>query len=402
MPDSGDMTFGPIDADADWPARLESSGTWLRRGFWYVEQDVVVLNRDYSRDTFLTVDASNARLINVPFTGAPVFPSDRELRVERAKPDAAVAARLTLGRFLLRDDQNRDHMTEFTYLGLGHWSVRNSVQSVNTNRLFTPLGAHAQGIAFIIETGGYNFANTPPYDLTTKVESYEWNYRLRPRHHKDQMELGPDGCWTRKMMPAWFHSYLFGLRYLYVHERFAWQSEAVFEADVIFPNPNYNPLDPSSPPVVVFDRSPATGDMRIRTRNDLVGCQFGADLIRQWPRWSVGVRGKAGPFINFASQDTDLFIIDPTAAELSDLPGLVDQSVQAHDETFSFVGELGVFAHYHILPNATLRIAYEAMWLSSVANAAQQVQFDTAATPLVRAGGSQSYMGLSFGFDLYW
>lgn len=382
---------------ADWPARLESTGTWFRRGFWYVEQDVVVLNRDYSRNVYLTVDASNAKSNMFISPPRPVFPSDRELIVERAKPDAGVAARFTLGRFLFRDDENRDHMAEFTFLGLGHWSTHRSVESVNTNRLFTPLGAYADVITYIIETGGFNFANVQQFGLKTKFDSYEWNYRLRYRHRKDQMELGPDGTWTRKMMPSGFHSFLFGLRYVNLRERFGWQSEAVLEEEFLAVT-----VDDNGNVTEWLPRLPATGDIRIRTRNDLVGFQIGADAIHQRARWSVGVRGKAGPFVDFSRQDTDLVIDDPTVAVVYDLPGQVDRHVRAHEEKLSFVGDLGVFANYHINPNVTLRVAYEALWLSAVANAAEQVEFDTAATPLVRAGGSQTYMGLSFGFDWYW
>lgn len=373
----------PMDMAVDeWPARLESSGTWFRRGFWYVEQDVVILNRDYGSNLVLAVDASDAKVNFFVSPPRPVFPSKRTLAVDRSKPDAAAAARLTLGRFLFRDSNNRDNMVEFTYLGLGHWGFQRSVESVRPDRLFTPLGAFADAVTFVVETGGYNFANAQHFNLKTKFDSYEWNYQLRYRHRKDQMELGPDGQWTRKMMPSGFHSYLFGLRYLYLQERFGWQSEAV-AADLLLPDNS------------ILTRSAATGDMRIHTRNDLIGIQFGADMIRQWPRWSAGIRGKAGPFVNFAQQGTDLTIQDPQFGD-------ADRHVNAHEETFSFLGELRIFAHYHLRPNMTLRAAFEGLWLSSVANAAEQVEFDTASIPVVRAGGSQSYMGASFGFDLYW
>jgi hypothetical protein len=367
------------------PARLESSGTWLRRGFWYVEQDVVIMNRDYVRDTVLAVDSSNAEVNFFVSPPRPTFPSDRRLFVDSAQPDASVAARLTLGRFLFRDEQNRDNSAEVTYLGLGHWAFRSSVQSVSQDRLMTPLGAHANAVTYVVETGGFNLADYQAYDLKTKFDSFEGNYRVRWRHRKDQMILGPDGQWTRKMMPSGFHSFLFGLRYFYMHESFDWHSRAV---DAIIDDPT----DPTQPPLF---RPAATGDMHIGTRNDMVGCQFGADWIRQWPRWSFGVRGKVGPYINFARQKTNLVVDDP-------LLGDTERFVEATDETFTLIGEAGVFAHYHLHPNLTLRVAFEAMFLSSVANAVEQVEFQESAIPHVATGGAQQYLGASFGFDYYW
>jgi hypothetical protein len=367
------------------PARLESSGTWLRRGFWYVEQDVVILNRDYLRDTTLAVDTSNAKVNFFVSPPRPVFPSKRRLFVDSAQPDASVAARLTLGRFLFRDEKNRDNSAEFTFLGLGHWAFRDSVTPVLPDRLMTPLGAHADAVTYIVETGGYNLSNFQAFALKTKFDSYEGNYRVRWRHHKDQMVLGPDGQWTRKMSPSGFHSFLFGGRYLYMHEGFDWQSRA---DDAVI----NDPTDPNGQPIF---RPAATGDMHIGTRNDLVGCQIGGDWIRQWPRWSLGVRGKVGPFINFTKQKTDLVIDDP-------LLGDTQRFVEATDETFAMVGEAGVFAHYNIHPNLTLRIAFEMLFLSSVANAIEQVEFQQAALPHVRTGGTQQYLGASFGFDYYW
>jgi len=39
------------------PALTESTGTWLRRGWWYTELDAVVLNRQWKRDDMvLAVD----------------------------------------------------------------------------------------------------------------------------------------------------------------------------------------------------------------------------------------------------------------------------------------------------------------------------------------------------------
>jgi hypothetical protein len=378
---------GPLDLGlSEWPAELESSGTWLRRGFWYVEQDVVLYNRSFQRDLDIAVDISGARFD--PNLFRPIFPSDRELEVERDDPGSAASARLTLGRFLFRDLNNRDHMTEFTFLGLGEWASRGSVQSINDDRLMTPLGASADRNAYVVGIGGFNWADTQQFAIETEMNSFEWSYRLRHRNRRDWMELGPDGSWTRKLSPSTFHSYLFGVRYVQTNETFSWQSQAI---EGTF----FDPADILAGIPIARPRAPANGDLLIRTDNDIVGLQFGGEMIHQRDRWSLGVRGKVGPYVNFSQQRTDLVIDDPTFGD-------VDEHVKADDASFSFIGELGVFAHYHLHPNWTLRLAYEALWLSSVANAQEQVDFDPASLAQVRDGGGQTYMGFSFGVDFYW
>ena len=249
----------------------------------------------------------------------------------------------------------------------------------------TPLGAHADAVTYIVETGGYNLANSQAYALKTKFDSFEGNYRVRWRHHKDQMVLGPDGQWTRKMRPSGFHSFLFGARYLYMHEGFDWQSRAV---DAVIEDPRQPGRTCSSvpPPRGTCTLGPATTWWGARLvaigfasgRAGVLGC------AARWDRSST-----------LPSSKTDLVVDDP-------LLGDTQRFVEATDETFSLVGEAGVFAHYNIHPNLTLRIAFEAMFLSSVANAIEQVEFQQAAIPHVRTGGTQQYLGASFGFDYYW
>ncbi|MFV2066665.1 MAG: BBP7 family outer membrane beta-barrel protein, partial [Pirellulales bacterium] len=386
----------PYDLEADgWPAQLESSGTWLRRGFWYAEQDVVILSQGYFSDAFLAVDISNARFD--PQLFRPIFPSSRDLVIKRDEPGAQANARLTLGRFMFRDNKNRDHMVEFTFFGLGEWTADKSVKSVQTDQLMSPLAATADRVAYIVEAGGFNFADEQRFHLRSRVNSFEWNYRLRMRNRKDRMELGPDGRWTRKIAPGLLRSYLFGLRYFTTDEKLLWQSTAV-EADIPFAPPEGgNP--------VLLQRPAANGEYKVRASNDVVGLQFGADFVYQWPRWSLGLRGKAGPYINFSRQNSDYVINDPLNSFFSrdaNTPDRIERRMQATETNFALLGELGVFAHYNLRPNVTLRVAYEAMWLSSVANAQEQITFDPVALPIVKPGGGRMYMGASVGIDFYW
>jgi len=390
----------PYDLEVDpWPAKLESSGSWLRRGYWYAEQDVVILNRDFFNDTFLALDVSNARFD--PQLFRPIFPSSRELVVKNNEPGAQANARLTLGRFLFRDSKNRDHMTEFTFFGLGEWSANKSVKAIQTDMLVSPQAASADRVAYVVEIGGFNFSDVQQFHLRSRVNSYEWNYRVRMRSQKDRMELGPDGRWTRKITPGLLQSYLFGLRYFTNDEDLRWQSRAV--AAQITITPPAQGQQPVAP--IQVQRPAASGDYAVQVSNDLVGLQFGADFVYQWPRWSLGVRGKAGPYINFSRQNSEFVVDDPLNSSFSgdpNTPDHIERRTRASETSFTMLGELGIFAHYNLRPNVALRVAYEAMWLSSVANAQEQITFDTAALPVVKPGGGQMYMGASFGIDFYW
>ena len=384
----------------DLPSVVQSSGTWLRRGYWYAEQDVVVMNRQVFTDVLLAFDDTLA--------------ADQEMIVQSTAPSSRASARLTLGRFLYRDEKNVDHLAEFTFLGLGKWFDRRSITAIDTDRLFSPFGGDRQRYAFNVPggpfvpvIGGFQAANTQRFTADSDFNSFEMNYRLRHRPTRDRLELGPNGQWTRKLKSNTFYSYLFGLRYFKLDEGFRWQSEALGVTETVPPQP--------LPGDDYLSRGAASGDMQIRTRNDLIGIQFGGDLTHQRPRWSIGVRGKAGPFLNLARQKTRLSINDPGGSLLVFPPAVfpnpvlhtfgptnVDTDVGADRETLAFLAEMGVFLHYHLFPNVTLRTAYEAMWMTQVATATDQINLNLGSVPLVQTGGQEMYMGLSFGIDFYW
>ena len=64
---------------------LESTGTWLRRGFWYAEVDAVISNRKWSRDAIILASQTTG-VTQVPFAGT-VF-TENQLRVNGRKPGA--------------------------------------------------------------------------------------------------------------------------------------------------------------------------------------------------------------------------------------------------------------------------------------------------------------------------
>ena len=121
------------------PAPIESSGTWLNRGVWYAE---------VRRCRSLPHLAAAGRLVggrrcrtsiipNIPRPSGIQLTTNRAIFLQAAQPGEDAGVRATLGRFLFRDDQNRDHTLEFTAWAAGNW-VSDGIQlaSAQPNGLF--------------------------------------------------------------------------------------------------------------------------------------------------------------------------------------------------------------------------------------------------------------------------
>ncbi|MEX2091637.1 MAG: hypothetical protein WD971_03120, partial [Pirellulales bacterium] len=121
----------------DQPAPIESSGTWLNRGVWYAEADAMILHRIWARgDTFVGAEDQNVVIPNqLPAVGL-LLNTNRLLYIPSAHPGGDAGVRTTLGRFLFRDDHNRDHTAEFTAWAAGDWVSDGVMTSDSPNSLF--------------------------------------------------------------------------------------------------------------------------------------------------------------------------------------------------------------------------------------------------------------------------
>ena len=187
------------------PAFMESTGTWLRRGYWYAETDAVIYNRKWSRFS---------RTLATQPTG--VDPINRlqsnELLIEPHEPGAEGAPRLTVGHFLFRDHKNRDHVAEFTVFGGGQWSqeaslAANTNNDLNSTSLFVPV---------VIDGGNLSFdgATNMNYRYDGRINSFELNYLVKDRMGDDHLELEPSGHWVRRAGPSFSRHFLAGLRFV--------------------------------------------------------------------------------------------------------------------------------------------------------------------------------------------
>jgi hypothetical protein len=338
----------PFDEEPELsPIEALSSGSWLRNGLTYVEADVVVLQYNSGDKVQLATDATAG--------------SKRRLNVERGSLGYAANMRINVGQNLFRDSMNRDHAVEFMFYGLGSWSGEGSVTSASENYLVSAVDPFIDG---------FNGANEQTYRYAADLDSYELNYRISWRLGRDQMVLQPGGDWVRQATPGTLFSVLSGVRVVRLNERFNYTS-------------------------VSTDPSLRRGKLTSFTKNDLVGLQLGGLFMQQHSNWNWGVSGKTGVYVNFTSMTSDVLTVDPVLLEL-------DRHDRAEEDVLSFLGELSVFGRYHIRPNASFRVAYEALWLNRIAQANQQIFLTSAPLRAVETGGSPNFMGVSFGFEATW
>lgn len=346
-------------------APIESTGTWLQRGFWYAEADAVIFNRMWDRaDTrYAAQDALvNSPPINNTTLGFnPVFlNTNRILILDGGQPGEDAAVRATLGHFLFRDSRNRDHLLEFTTFGSGEWNQERVITSDEPFGLFVP---------WRIDGGNTSFDNSSrqsiEYDSTFK--SFETNYRVRQRLRRDQLVMDANGSWHRAANSGFEREYLVGLRFMQMGEKFDWRAEDI---------------------AVTGD----DGRYFIRTKNNLIGFQLGTGITYQASRWSVGAIPKGGVYINDASGDTSL---NYTADDTN------DANLHLTGNALSFVGEFKIQSRFHITPNTSLRAAYEMMYVTSAALAPSQATFIPEFSYL-NTTGDPFYHGTSFGFEAYW
>ena len=355
-------TFGELcdmeDANANnWgprPLLTESTGTWLRRGWWYSEVDAVVLNRMWKRDD-VTLGSDSA--------------STRSMNLNRSDPGADGNVRFTLGRFLFRDLKNRDHTLEFTAYGGADSSQRDTMSSATGGQtLFVPTDISFFNTAF-------DGAETMEVFYDSRFKSFELNYLVKGRMQRDRMVLTPNGDWVRTANEGLTRKFLFGLRYVDLAEHLDWNATNI------------------------SDLNDEDGTYSTYTNNDMFGIQLGYGLMFEHDRWNLELMGKGGPYINDAKARSRMIVTDVDAD--SGISEDNSYEVNNRESTLAFVGEFQLVARYHLRPNLSLRAGWQMMYMTSVALAPDQLDFspDSGRFPYT---GDPFYQGAIFGLESYW
>ena len=373
------MSGDPSDWDENYwqqwnqepPAPTCHSGTWFNRGSWYFRQDFVYMSR-FSTDTRLLV--ADYTDVNQQ-TGIPteVNSSARSLGFEPG-------GRTTLGRFLCRDQKNRDHSLEFVFFGLFDWQQDSGMTSRAENALFTLVDPYRTFTG--LQVGAFNAAQEQSYAYDSSFDTYELNYVIAQRLGRDRLEMTPEGEWVRKLTPGSISTWLGGVRYVSIGEGFDWRSAAA-------------------------DPTEANGIYQVTTQNQMLGLQLGHELVIQRPKFRFGIRNKIGSFINYADQDTFVNIVDNrTVTQGNQTVDLTTgdqtriESGSSHDMTFMY--DLSIMAAYHIRPNIAIRTGYEFMFINQLALAPEQLSFVPSPGSRIVTGGAMLFNGFSLGLEMVW
>jgi hypothetical protein len=364
----GDDWYHEGDESFAW---LISSGTWLHRGHWFSQTEATLINRSTAPRQFLTD-------IPLVFQGQ-IFFSDA-MTTESAGFGYEPGLRVTVGKFLGRDGENRDRTLEFTFWGLNEWTSQHAVVAadpVNILQLFrTPLD---RGI------GAYNFSTGQQFAYESDLNSFEVNAKIARRLGRDRMVLKPDGHWERQCDPGKTPTFLAGFRTIHITEDFAFTAQR----RAITVRNQANTADVALPA--------ADGRYDIDAENRLFGVQVGAELYNQHCNFSWGVRGKVGGYANFAEQNTTVRVVDSFADVFES-----NRDERATDTQLAFGAEVGLVGTYQIRPNLAFRCAYDFMFLQGLALGPEQLDFNTAPTPNVRTGSHYFMNGGSVGLELVW
>jgi hypothetical protein len=210
----------------------------------------------------------------------------------------------------------------------------------------------------------------------------ELNLRFKPRARADRLVLYPSGHWRREAQPGQYLNYLVGLRWLSVDEFFNFHARSLIQQVDNVGN------------LVAQDEY--VGNYDIRSHNDLVGIQVGAELTFRKGRGRWGVRAKAGPFMNFCDQDSEVYT-QQVGGQRSFFPA------DSADETeLALFGEVSILGEYQLASQIWLKASYDFAWAVGMALAAEQLRFETNPAPTVNNNGRIFYQGLTLGVECRW
>ncbi|MCE5303414.1 MAG: hypothetical protein LLF97_09940 [Planctomycetaceae bacterium] len=386
---------------------------------WYTLQGARIMSRSNSRRSMISFQrpqngdyewisnsSSTYQVVNLmtPTTGT----ASRSLNVIQTKElnlDVAPGYNATIGHYFCRDRNNNDHFVELTFWGLNSWSASRTVggyltpwydESVEystvvlspttTDKTFgslrTPFVTNTEMVDMTDAQHtidyAFNYGLEHRVSYRTTMNNFEVNGRISPRGEPDRLVMQPDGRWRRECQPGTYMSYLYGIRYLRDNETFKLHTVSQYNAT------SSETID-------------GVGEYDTLTYNNLVGLQVGADVMFRQCRWAWGFTTKAGPFINFASQESTI-----TATTSGDSNDTVYERFVANRYKAAFVGEMGVQATYKFRPNLVGRASYDLMWITGLALAPEQLQFAASPVAKINTNGLVFSQGVSLGLEWLW
>ncbi len=304
----------------------------------------------------------------------------QRLTTRSVMPDVAAGLQVALVRHLGLDAENRDHFLEFSYWGMNNWSSSRSftgsplvyqdggVASFQAGNLFSP---------FPTSVGGFNRADTHAISYNAEAHNWELNLRLRPRDNpRLVME---NGRWQRRCKPGDVNSLLFGFRVYSLDSRFEFRSDGqVIDANTLAQTSTW-------------------GQYNTTASNDLLGIQVGWERIVRRCKWTWGLGVKACPLINFA--DYSIAAVNSNSPDDIFATTSVNFQRGAKEQEVAFLGEFGMFASYKLRPNFAVRASFDLIWITGLARAPEQLNFNLSPPTELNVNGHTFTQGLSIGAE---
>jgi hypothetical protein len=146
--------------------------------------------------------------------------------------------------------------------------------------------------------------------------------------------------------------------------------------------------------ILATDFEESSTEYNIRTRNHLYGAQVGAQLRRCTGSWSFEGIGRAGIYYNDAERIVAPLVDFP---DFEFRPGSSDSIGRV-----AFIGDVNFNAIYHLNETWGLRAGYNFIWISGVALAPDQLDFENLDEPHFASTGGVFLHGANFGLEARW
>ena len=338
-----------------------SSGRWFWSGGWYFGGESLWMHRSRGDRKVIVQDTQPA----LSPTRGPV-----NYTTYGQTYNLSPGARITLGKSLGRDYLDRDRSVEVVFYGGMGWNNEQGWNALADGVLVTPLNYAAPGF-----NGATRAYTTDRSDLN----SLECNYKLRRRLGRDQLVMSPQGQWTRHAERGFLPGLILGLR----AARFSEDFSLLMNRENVTP-----PVPPSE----------FGGLYTVGTDNWLLGLNIGGELISQNEFFYWGLRGRATPAINFASQSQ-------AASGVNNLlvPGKSLNFTDTGSQTATgFIGDMTLMAGWQLTPNFSLQAGWDLIWIAGIATTQNQLNLNNEQQNDIDAGGQSFINGLSLGFYGSW
>jgi hypothetical protein len=260
---------------------------------------------------------------------------------------------------------------ETAFLGDYEWSDRKAVRNLDANELGGTGNLFSPFSNFGIPAGivGLDYNNYASIEMESSISSFEVNLRRRlcnrPR------------LWPYRRYHCVANSFLVGLRYLQMDERFGYVTQSSLPAGVGTVN-----------------------RALINTNNDMFGVQIGmmSQFATYWENGWIDFEVKGGIYDNEAELRSAFQGANGSGTVVSNFVG-----TDSHDRT-AFLGEVSLNYNHQVTTNLSMRLGYNAYWLSGVALASENLNTNFNILSLgptqIDHSGDCVYHGPNIGFTL--